>query len=206
MFKHFIKILFSFLLKQILIALLIACVDLISTDLKNDNTSLEYLLGQACTLTTEDLEELKKTSLQLVKKRKLTDNQMRSREEEATLETVKPVSSAESMPATLTVSLVTRLLGYKLESLKYTNHKRFACMQLQLLVPELMICLTMTLQKKMYATFSKAALNLLGTVARSPYDLNTIDPENSSKLWLALTPPADIKNSMLASLYNVSIN
>ena len=70
-------------------------------------------------------------------------------------------------------------------------------------MPDLLSCLDYTLQKHPYIKFSKAALLLLSAISGFFFGPLPIDEEAIAKLWLALVPPKDIRNSLQDSLYEV---
>ncbi|XP_014236684.1 nucleoporin NUP188 homolog [Trichogramma pretiosum] len=183
-------------LRQTLISLLLHWLDLVEDSLINDEAMLEYLLGQACILACGDIEQLRESARIRDKKRKPFDKDT----EPERLEAEEVAAVSECVPATLTVCLVTRLLRFKIERSK-TNRCKPANTLLRQLLPELLICLGITLQKHAYMKFSKAALMLLSVITGSFFGPLPIDEESIAKLWLALIPPKDIKNSLQDSLY-----
>ncbi|XP_012277491.1 nucleoporin NUP188 homolog isoform X2 [Orussus abietinus] len=80
--------------------------------------------------------------------------------------------------------------------------RKASCVQLRQMIPELTSCTVITLQRKSYLRFSRAALAALGAIARSPYGSRLLGDDSIVKLWLSLVPPKDIRNSMLDSLYD----
>ncbi|KAK2579169.1 hypothetical protein KPH14_002695 [Odynerus spinipes] len=203
-------------LRQTLISLLLGCVQLIKSTLAEDTSSLEYLLSYSCTMATTELEELRESAIRLLKqKQKKFSRDQTMKEvstmdaskntEETSIETVK--RTRQSLPATLTICLVTQLLRSYVERNNSTKHRRKAgCIQLRQMIPELMTCVYITLQKYPYLKFSTAALNLLSIITRSPYCPKSINENDTAKLWLALIPPADIGNSMIDYLYDDTPN
>ena len=193
-------------LRQTLIALVLGCVQLIGKTLVEDNGTLEYLLGQSCVLATGDVEELRSMAMSMEKKRKFTNREGKAEIERGNeeLEVLELAAISESLPATLTVSLVNQLLRYQIDSNLKSRRRKTACLQLRQLIPEIMSTVGVTMQKHPYARFSRVALSLLGTGVRSISGVFKFEEEAISKLWLVLIPPSDLKNSVLDSLYNVS--
>ena len=201
-------------LRQTLISLLLGCVQCVKSTLREDATSLEYLLAHSCTIAASELEELREAAVQF-EKRKQQQPIERVVDEKGTIGTVtvqKTVDERnaetlrgirESLPATLAVCMVTQLLRSYVERSSLSKHQRKSgCIQLRQMIPELMACIGITLQKYPYLRFSTSALNLLNLIIRSPYSLHPISENDIAKLWLSLIPPADIGNSMLDSLYD----
>ncbi|OXU27052.1 hypothetical protein TSAR_008593 [Trichomalopsis sarcophagae] len=183
-------------LRQTLVALVLSWIELVDDRLGEDEAMLEYLLSQACVLATGDTEELRETARSREQKRKPEE------EEEARRDAEEATGVCECIPATLTICLVTRLLRFKIEHSSDDSRKRKAvCQQLRLLVPELLSCIGVTLQKHPYIKFSKAAMTLLSVIARSFHETMPVNEEAIAKLWLALIPPKDIRNSLQDSLY-----
>ncbi|XP_017754229.1 PREDICTED: nucleoporin NUP188 homolog isoform X2 [Eufriesea mexicana] len=203
-------------LRQTLISLLLGCVQCVKSTLREDPTSLEYLLSHACIIVASELEELKEAAIQLEKRkqqqhsveRKVSDKTVtidsviaQKNADERNAETVRGIR--ESLPATLAVCMVTQLLRSYVERSSILKHqRRSSCIQLRQMIPELMTCIGITLQKYPYLRFSTAALNLLNLIIRLPYTLQPINENHIAKLWLSLIPPSDIGNSMLDSLYD----
>ncbi|KOX74151.1 hypothetical protein WN51_13501 [Melipona quadrifasciata] len=204
-------------LRQTLISLLLGCVQCVKSTLREDATSLEYLLSHACTIAGSELEELKENATQLEKrkqqqylieqktidKKTVTIDSVTAQKnaDERNAETVRGIR--ESLPATLAVCMVTQLLRSYVERSSILKHQRkTSCVQLRQMIPELMTCIGITLQKYPYLRFSTAALNLLNLIIRSPYTLHPVNENDIAKLWLNLIPPGEIGNSMLDSLYN----
>lgn len=204
-------------LRQTLISLLLGCVQLIKRTLAEDTASLEYLLSYSCTIATSELEELRESAIQLFKQKQAFPQDANKREissidmstakgtEEMSIETIK--GTRKSLPATLAICLVTQLLRSYIERRLSTKRRRKAsCIQLRQMIPELITCVCITLQKHPYLKFSTAALNLLSIITRSPYCPKSINENDTAKLWLALIPPTDIGNSMLDYLYDDTPN
>ena len=189
-------------LRQTLVALTLSWIELVQDQLTADEMMQEYLLTQACTLAIGDIDDLKELARNRDRKRK-PDHEA---EEEVRRDAEEATAICECIPATLTICLVTRLLRFKIEEdiKNGTKRKRMPCLQLRQLVPELLACTGITLQKHPYMKFSKAALTLLSSIARSFHESMTLDQEAIAKLWLALIPPKDIKGSLQDSLYDVS--
>lgn len=203
-------------LRQTLISLLLGCVQCVKSTLREDVTSLEYLLSHSCIIAASELEELKEAATEFEKrkqqqysvKRKGIDKTItidsviaQKNADERNAETVRGIR--ESLPATLAVCMVTQLLrSYVERSSTLKNQRKSSCVQLRQMIPELMTCIGITLQKYPYLRFSTAALNLLNLIIRSPYTLHPVNENDIAKLWLSLIPPSDIGNSMLDSLYN----
>lgn len=204
-------------LRQTLISLLLGCVQCVKSTLREDAASLEYLLSHACTIAGSELEELKENATQLEKrkqqqylieqktidKKTVTIDSVAAQKnvDERNAETVRGIQ--ESLPATLAVCMVTQLLRSYVERSSILKHQRkTSCVQLRQMIPELMTCIGITLQKYPYLRFSTAALNLLNLIIRSPYTLHPVNENDIAKLWLNLIPPGEIGNSMLDSLYN----
>ncbi|XP_033311320.1 nucleoporin NUP188 homolog [Bombus bifarius] len=203
-------------LRQTLISLLLGCVQCVKSTLREDVTSLEYLLSHSCIIAASELEELKEAATELEKRkqqqysveRKGIDKTVtidsviaQKNADERNAETVRGIR--ESLPATLAVCMVTQLLRSYVERSSTVKHQRkSSCVQLRQMIPELMTCIGITLQKYPYLRFSTAALNLLNLIIRSPYTLHPVNENDIAKLWLSLIPPSDIGNSMLDSLYN----
>ena len=194
-------------LRQTLISLVLGLVQLIGETLVEDNGTLEYLLGQSCVLATGDVEELREMAKSREKKRKFINREGKEEIDRANedLDAMELAAIAESLPATLTVSLVTQLLKYQIEYNLKSRRRKTACLQLRQLVPEIMTTVGVTMQKHPYARFSKAALAMLGTGVRTVSGVLKFEEEAMAKLCLALIPPSDLKNSVLDSLYDVSI-
>jgi nuclear pore complex protein Nup188 len=188
-------------LRQTLVALALGWIELVEERLAEDEAALEYVLGQACGLAAGDIEELREVARKRERKRR-ADSDV---EEEHRRELEEAVAVAECVPATLAVCLVTRLLRFEAErrTADWDRKRRQPCPQLRQLVPDLLGCIAATLQKHPYAKFCKAALTLLGLLARSFCGSMPVDEEAVAKLWLALIPPNDIKNSLQDSLYEV---
>lgn len=203
-------------LRQTLISLLLGCVQCVKSTLREDVTSLEYLLSHSCIIAASELEELKEAATELEKRkqqqysveRKGIDKTVtidsviaQKNADERNAETIRGIR--ESLPATLAVCMVTQLLRSYVERSSILKHQRkSSCVQLRQMIPELMTCIGITLQKYPYLRFSTAALNLLNLIIRSPYTLHPVNENDIAKLWLSLIPPSDIGNSMLDSLYN----
>ncbi|XP_015585723.1 nucleoporin NUP188 homolog [Cephus cinctus] len=180
-------------LRQTLISLLVACIQLVRSTLAEDVAVLEYLLGYSSVLATTELGELKEAA---------NDQERAQRElaEKGMDNSTAALRAARGcIPATLAISMVTQLLQLHVE---HSKHRRASCMQLRQMIPELMSCVGLTLQRHCYFKFSRAALTALGVVARSPYNSHLINEDSIAKLWLNLIPPADLGNSMLDSLYD----
>ncbi|KOC68072.1 Nucleoporin NUP188 like protein [Habropoda laboriosa] len=211
-------------LRQTLVSLLLGCVQCVKSTLREDASSLEYLLAHSCTIATSELEELKDAATQFQKRKQQKPAMVERKTEEKSAgagagtgaidsataqknadernaETIRGIR--ESLPATLTVCMVTQLLRSYVERSSLTKHQRkSSCVQLRQMIPELLTCIGITLQKYPYLRFSTAALNLLNLIIRSPYTLHPITENDIAKLWLSLIPPEDIGNSMLDSLYD----
>ncbi|XP_043280219.1 nucleoporin Nup188 [Venturia canescens] len=214
---------YGFALRRTLLALILGCIQLVKSTIASDNASLEYLLAQACNLSSIELHKLEN----IARSRKndtiydddqamevTTDNQNLDKPEESFSKSRKSQQNdIECIPGTLAISMVTQLLRCNVDS-NVRNSSRFgrrsSCFQLRQLIPQLMSYLGGTVQTYRCLTFSKAALEFLGTVARSPYynpSPSPIDDEESiAKLWLALIPPNCLRNSILDSLYDDSTN
>ncbi|XP_015432823.1 PREDICTED: nucleoporin NUP188 homolog [Dufourea novaeangliae] len=201
-------------LRQTLMSLLLGCVQCVKSTLREDATSLEYLLAHSCTIAASELEELKEAAIQF-EKRKQQQPIVRTVDDKGTIGSVNAQKNAdernaetlrgirESLPATLAVCMVTQLLRSYVERSTLSKHQRKSgCVQLRQMIPELMACIGITMQKYPYIRFSTAALNLLNLMIRSPYTLHPINDNDIVKLWLSLIPPAEIDNSMLNSLYD----
>nr|XP_031846860.1 nucleoporin NUP188 homolog [Nomia melanderi] len=200
-------------LRQTLMSLLLGCVQCVKSTLREDATSLEYLLAHSCTIAASELEELKEAAIQF-EKRKQQQPIVRVVDEKGTIDSVTAQKNAdernaetlrgirESLPATLAVCMVTQLLRSYVERSSLSKRQRKSgCVQLRQMIPELTACIGITMQKYPYLRFSGAALNLLNLIVRSPYALHPISDNDIAKLWLSLIPPAEIGNSMLDSLY-----
>ncbi|XP_076635542.1 nuclear pore complex protein Nup188 [Colletes latitarsis] len=205
-------------LRQTLMSLLLGCVQCVKKTLREDATSLEYLLAHSCTIAASELEQLREAAVQF-EKRKQQQPIERTVDEKGTIGSVTAQKNAdernaetlrgirESLPATLAVCMVTQLLRSYVERSSLSKQQNKAgCVQLRQMIPELMACIGITLQKYPYLRFSTAALNLLNLIVRSPYTLHPINENDIAKLWLSLIPPADIGNSMLDSLYDDCTN
>lgn len=188
-------------LKPVLISLILNWIEIVKSHLEKDETIVEYLLSQACSLALHDIEELREAVRKRDKKRKFesdTDTECREEAEEL-------VAECECIPATLTLCLVTRLLRFKVETIKKNGRKpKSTSLQLRQLMPELLTTVGITLPKHPYLKFSKAALILLSVIARSFYETMPVNDETIAKLWLGLTPPKNLKNSLLETLYKVT--
>ncbi|XP_053974387.1 nucleoporin Nup188 [Hylaeus anthracinus] len=205
-------------LRQTLMSLLLGCVQCVKSTLREDATSLEYLLAHSCTIAACELEELREAAVQFMKRsqrqpiERTVDEKgtigsvtVQKNVDESNAETLRGIR--ESLPATLAVCMVTQLLRSYVERSSLAKHyRKSGCMQLRLMIPELMTCIGITLQKYPYLRFSTAALNLLNLIIRSPYTLHPINDKDIANLWLSLIPPADIGNSMLDSLYDDCTN
>ncbi|XP_034173146.2 nuclear pore complex protein Nup188 [Osmia lignaria lignaria] len=200
-------------LRQTLISLLLGCVQCVKSTLREDATSLEYLLAHACTIAASELEELKEAATLLEKRihekveRRTDDKEtvssvkVQKNVDERNAETIRGIR--ESLPATLAVCMVTQLLRSYVERNALSKYQRkSSCVQLRQMIPELMACIGITLQKYPYLRFSSAALDLLNLIVRSPYTLHPINENDIAKLWLSLIPPGELENSMLDSLYD----
>ncbi|XP_003708007.2 nuclear pore complex protein Nup188 [Megachile rotundata] len=200
-------------LRQTLISLLLGCMQCVKSTLREDATSLEYLLAQSCTITASELEELKEAATMFDKRR--SERTERKTDEKGTVSSVTVQKNVdernaetlrgirESLPATLAVCMVTQLLRSYVERSTLSKYQRkSSCVQLQQMIPELMTCIGITLQKYPYMRFSSAALDLLNLIVRLPYTLHPINENDISKLWLSLMPPDELENSMLDSLYD----
>ena len=208
-------------LRRTLIALLLGCVQLVKSTVANDTSCHEYLLAEMCSLSSIELQKLEEAHRWGKGERQ--DRTIRGHgritvENEADgspgMEARRESEDVECAPATLTVSMVTQLLRCDVHlattsSLRSSQRlgRRKTCMQLRQLIPQLMTYLGNTLHEHRSLMFSKAALELLGALARSPYynpSPRPIDNEEAiAKLWLALVPPDSLGNSMLDSLYDV---
>lgn len=189
-------------LRPILIGLILNWVEIVKEPLEKDETILEYLLGHACSLALSDIEELREAVRKRDRKRKL-ENDM---ETECREEAEETVAECECIPSTLAICLVTRLVRFKVETMRSSGRKsKSPSLQLRQLMPELLTTVGITLQKHPYMKFSKAALTLLSVIARSFYETMPVNDEAIAKLWLALVPPKNLKNSLLESLYKVNI-
>ncbi|XP_076750836.1 nuclear pore complex protein Nup188 [Xylocopa sonorina] len=208
-------------LRQTLVSLLLGCVQCVKSTLREDTTSLEYLLSHSCTIAASELEELKEAASRSGKRKQQQQHPIEQNvnEKSARMESVTAQKNAdernaeiisgirESLPATLAVCMVTQLLRSYVERSSVSKHQRkSSCVQLRQMIPELMTCIGITLQKYPYLRFSTAALNLLNLIIRSPYTLHPINENDIAKLWLSLIPPSDIGNSMLDSLYDDCTN
>lgn len=193
-------------LRQTLISLLLGCVQLVKSTLAEDSASLEYLLAHSCTIAFSELEELKDAARQLEHRKQQLSVDLKTDEKDYNnAEALRGMR--ESLPATLSICLVTQLLrSYVERSASFKHSRRANCVQLRQMIPELMACVGNTLQKYPYLKFSTAALSLLGVISRSPYCPHPINDNDITKLWLSLIPPTDIANSMLDSLYVDSAN
>ncbi|XP_014489061.1 PREDICTED: nucleoporin NUP188 homolog [Dinoponera quadriceps] len=197
-------------LRQTLISLLLGCVQLVKSTLAEDSASLEYLLAHSCTIAFSELEELKDAARRLEhRKQQLLSVELKTDEKDTQKKADYNNAEAlrgmrESLPATLSICLVTQLLRSYVERSSGSKSRRANCVQLRQMIPELMACVGNTLQKYPYLKFSTAALSLLGVISRSPYC--PVNDNDITKLWLGLIPPADIGNSMLDSLYDDSAN
>lgn len=193
-------------LRQTLISLVLGCIQLIGDILIDDNVTLDYLLGQSCILAIGDVEELRELARSREKKRKFINEDGREKLDRVSedLEAMELSAISESLPATLTVSVITQLLNYQIEYNRKSQRRKSASLQLGQLISEIMTTIGVTMQKHPYAKFSKVALALLGTAVRSVSGSFKFEEETVVKLWLTLIPPPDLKNSVLASLYDVS--
>lgn len=203
-------------LRQTLISLLLGCVQCVKSTLREDVSSLEYLLSHSCTIAACELEELKEAAIQL-ERRKQEQHLVKRKEIDCKIDTIDSVTTQknaeernaetvrgirESLPATLAVCMVTQVLRSYIERNTTKCQRKSSCVQFRQMIPELMTCIGVTLQKYSYLRFSTAALNLLNLIIRSPYALHPINENDIAKLWLSLIPPIDIGNSMLDSLYD----
>ncbi|XP_017876085.1 nucleoporin NUP188 homolog [Ceratina calcarata] len=203
-------------LRQTLVSLLLGCVHCVKSTLREDAVSLEYLLSQSCTIAASELEELKEAAILLEKQiQQQIAIERKTNEKTGVIESVVAQKNADernaetargvrdSLPATLAVCMVTQLLrSYVERTAASKSQRKFSCVQLRQMIPELMTCIGITLQKYPYLRFSTAALNLLNLIIRSPNTLHSINENDITKLWLSLIPPNDIGNSMLDSLYD----
>ncbi|XP_066586907.1 nucleoporin Nup188 isoform X2 [Prorops nasuta] len=196
-------------LRQTLISLLLGSVQLVKCTLADDIASLEYLLGYSCTIATGELEELREATVKMEQRKQQQMLEIRRTEDKAAsqentegneVENLKGIR--ESLPATLAISMVTQLLRSSVDHNPSKHCRKPTCLQLRQMIPELMNCVVMTLQKYSFSRFSSVALSLLGVIARSAYVPNPIDETAVTKMWLSLIPPMEIENSMLDSLYD----
>ncbi|XP_078047806.1 nuclear pore complex protein Nup188 [Augochlora pura] len=204
-------------LRQTLMSLLLGCVQCVKSTLREDATTLEYLLAHSCTVAACELEELKEAATQFEKRKQqhqqppivgVVDEKgtpsgnvtIKKNVDVRNAETLRGIR--ESLPATLAVCMVTQLLRSYVERSSLSKRQRKSgCVQLRQMIPELTACIGITMQKYPYLRFSSAALNLLNLIVRSPYTLHPINENDIAKLWLSLIPPAAIGYSMLDSLY-----
>ncbi|XP_043485129.1 nucleoporin Nup188 [Leptopilina heterotoma] len=191
-------------LRQTLISLVLGCMQLIGEILVDDNVTLDYLLGQSCLLAIGDVEELRELARSRERKRKFVNEDGKDKVDRASedLEAMELAAISESLPATLTVSVITQLLNYQIEYNSKNRRRKSASLQLGQLISEIMTTVGVTMQKHPYAKFSKVALALLGTAVRSISGSFKFEEEAVAKLWLTLIPPPDLKNSVLDSLYD----
>ncbi|XP_011308376.1 nucleoporin NUP188 homolog [Fopius arisanus] len=196
-------------LRRILISLLLGCIQLVKSHLSEDRSSLEYLLVHSCLLSNIEVRKLGEK----VKETRETGHNPEEEDHdhlEGTKPSITPRPRQECTPAILTISMVTYLLRCHplKQSPKYAG--RSSSLHLRQMVPQLMNCLHETLQLHKFVDFSRAALEFLGTIARSPYYNpcpRPIDDEESiAKLWLGLVPPQVLGGSMLESLYDDRAN
>lgn len=187
-------------LRPILIGLILNWIEIVKNHLEKDETTLEYLLNQACSLSLSDIEELREAVRKRDRKRKL-ESEMETESREEAEETL---AECECIPATLTICLVTRLVRFKVEIIRISGRKsKSSSLQLRQLMAELLTTVGITLPKHPYMKFTKASLTLLSVIARSFYETMPVNDESIAKLWLALIPPKNLKNSLLESLYKV---
>lgn len=214
---------YGFALRRTLLALILGCIQLVKSSIAKDNASLEYLLAQACNLSCIELHKLEEIARSRSSEtvyeddhavEMSSDNPTGDKHEETSFKSRQPLyDDAECGPGTLAISMVTQLLRCNVDfNVRHSTRlgRRSSCFQLRQLIPQLMGYLGATLQTYRCLMFSKAALEFLGTVARSPYynpSPSPIDDEESiAKLWLALVPPNCLRNSMLDTLYDVSLS
>ncbi|KAF7993494.1 hypothetical protein HCN44_010089 [Aphidius gifuensis] len=198
---------YGIFLRRILVSLVLGCIQLVKDAISNDRGNLEYLIVHSCLLSNIELRKLRET----VKKNQKIGIKNDTEDEQDVLEG-KSMNSLKSYqectPATLTICMVTQLLRCSNNNNSNKFGNRSACLHLRQMVPELMNCLNETIQHHEYASFSRASLEFLGTIARLPYynpSPRPIDDEESiAKLWLGLIPPTSLGNSILASLYDDS--
>lgn len=196
-------------LRRILISLLLGCIQLVKCNLSADRSSLEYLLVHSCLLSNNELQKL----AEIAKQSKETGSKPADEDHEnleGTKHSTPPNPHHECGPATLTVSMATYLLRCHPEKPTPKYAGRSSSLHLRQMVPELMGCLHETLQIHKFVGFTRAALEFLSTIARSPYYNpcpRPIDDEESiAKLWLGLVPPQVLGGSMLESLYDDRAN
>lgn len=182
-------------LRHTLLSLIVGCIRVIKSTLAKDSSTLEYLLGNASTLATLEIEELAEAA----KDQSRLRGEIAEKELDNGAEALKGVR--ECIPATLTVCMVTQLLQLYIEHVK---NQRSNCTQLQRMIQELTACVGITLQRRPYFRFGRAALAALGVVARSLYSNQLVDESLVAQLWLSLLPPNDLRNSILDCLYDVS--
>ncbi|XP_012260156.2 nucleoporin Nup188 [Athalia rosae] len=181
------------ILRHTLLSLIVGCVRVIKSTLAKDSSTLEFLLGNASVLASLEIEELAKAA----KGEAAIRGEIAEKGMDNGTETLKAVRGC--IPATLTVCMVTQLLQLYIEHVK---NQRATCTQLQRMIQELMTCVGITLQRRPYFRFSRAALAALGVIARSLYSTQLIDNSLIAKLWLSLLPPSDLRNSVLDCLYD----
>ncbi|KAK0088385.1 hypothetical protein PV325_012168 [Microctonus aethiopoides] len=195
-------------LRRTLVSLLLGCVQLVKSTLVDDRASFEYLLVHACMLSGTELQKLRDAMEKTKDVQAATGNikHLSQEEHSAKLPLNRTKLSEECTPATLTICMVTQLLRCNAQKQSSKFGCRTACLHLRQMIPELMNCLGDSLQKYHYMSFSRAALELLGTIIRSPYynpSPHPIDDEEAlAKLLLGFIPPAAIDHSMINSLYN----
>lgn len=182
-------------LRHTLLSLIVACIRVIKSTLARDAPTLEYLLSNSSILATLEIEELAEAA----KDQSRIRGEMAEKELDNGAEALRGVR--ECIPATLTVCMVTQLLQLYIE---YVKNQRANCTQLQRMIQELIACVGITLHRRPYFRFGRAALAALGVVARSLYSKQLVDESLIAKLWLSLLPPNDLKNSILDCLYDVS--
>ncbi|XP_046482052.1 nucleoporin Nup188 [Neodiprion pinetum] len=180
-------------LRHTLLSLIVGCIRVIKSTLASDTSTLEYLLGNASVLATLEIEELAEAARDQSRIRK----EMAEKDLDDGAQALKGVR--ECIPATLTVCMVTQLLQLYVEHVK---NQQVNCIQLQRMIQELTACIGLTLQRRPYFRFGRAALAALGVVSRSLYSIYLVDDSLIANLWLSLLPPNDLKNSILDCLYD----
>lgn len=203
-------------LRRTLIALLLGCTQLVTSTIAKDTGSLEYLLTQTCNLSSIELRKLEEIAQPRGGGSGMEEDSQRHIGEQKsedgsgggmTSGADGSLDDAVCGPATLTISMVTQLL--RCDEGRYSTRlgRKSTCLQLRQMIPQLMSYLGATLHHRRSLIFSKAAFELLGAMARSPYyspSPRPIDDEETiAKLWLALVPPARLGNSMVDSHHDV---
>ena len=78
-------------LRQTLISLLLGCIQCVKSTLREDISSLEYLLSHSCTIAACELEELKEAAIQL--ERRKQDHLVKRKDIDCKIDTIDSVTT-----------------------------------------------------------------------------------------------------------------